>query len=322
MKTSTIIAIVVVLGLGGLIAWGLMGGKDPETTQVKSFVECEAAGYPVAESHPRQCRTPDGTLFVEEIENGDNGNGSEDKSDLIRVTEPVANTEIGSPLTIKGEARGYWFFEASFPVKLIDAEGNDVPLDPPYMMATEEWMTEEFVLFEDTFTFTPPATETGTLILQKDNPSGLPENDDELRIPVRFSEISAEMMEVKVFFSNPKLDPKAELDCAVMAESVRRVPKTTQTARAALEELLKGTTRAEREAGYVTAIPTGVKIQSLSITNGVAKVDFSKELEPGGGSCAVTAIRAQIEKTFRQFSTVKSVAISIDGKSGDDILQP
>jgi germination protein M len=85
---------------------------------------------------------------------------------------------------------------------------------------------------------------------------------------------------------------------------------------------LKGATRTEREAGYVTAIPSGVKINSLSIKNGVAKVDFNKELEPGGGSCAVAAIRAQIEATLRQFSTVKSVALSIDGKSGGEILQP
>ncbi|UCD03475.1 MAG: hypothetical protein JSV63_04185 [Candidatus Aenigmatarchaeota archaeon] len=35
---------------------------------VTSFEECAAAGNPVMESYPRQCRTPDGTLFVEEID--------------------------------------------------------------------------------------------------------------------------------------------------------------------------------------------------------------------------------------------------------------
>lgn len=34
---------------------------------VDSFDECEAAGYPVMESYPRQCRTDDGTAFTEEI---------------------------------------------------------------------------------------------------------------------------------------------------------------------------------------------------------------------------------------------------------------
>jgi len=32
-----------------------------------SFDECVAAGYPVMESYPRQCRGPDGTVYAEEI---------------------------------------------------------------------------------------------------------------------------------------------------------------------------------------------------------------------------------------------------------------
>lgn len=35
--------------------------------RVESFVECEAAGFPVMESFPRQCRAADGQLFVEEV---------------------------------------------------------------------------------------------------------------------------------------------------------------------------------------------------------------------------------------------------------------
>jgi len=34
---------------------------------VSSFEDCAAAGYPVMESYPRQCRTPDGRLFVEAV---------------------------------------------------------------------------------------------------------------------------------------------------------------------------------------------------------------------------------------------------------------
>ena len=35
---------------------------------VSTFEECAAAGNPVMESYPRQCRSEDGRLFVEEIE--------------------------------------------------------------------------------------------------------------------------------------------------------------------------------------------------------------------------------------------------------------
>ena len=38
--------------------------KDPP---VNSFDECSAAGYPIMESHPERCRTPDGRTFVRGI---------------------------------------------------------------------------------------------------------------------------------------------------------------------------------------------------------------------------------------------------------------
>ena len=37
------------------------------TAQVTSFAECVAAGYPVMESYPRQCRVPGGPTFVEQL---------------------------------------------------------------------------------------------------------------------------------------------------------------------------------------------------------------------------------------------------------------
>lgn len=49
------------------------------------------------------------------------GVGSElGKTDLIKINNPRQNQAIESPLLVKGEARGYWFFEASFPVKIFD----------------------------------------------------------------------------------------------------------------------------------------------------------------------------------------------------------
>ncbi len=41
---------------------------DDSGSEITSFEECAEAGYAVMESYPRQCRTPDGQLFVEEIE--------------------------------------------------------------------------------------------------------------------------------------------------------------------------------------------------------------------------------------------------------------
>jgi hypothetical protein len=51
-------------------------------------------------------------------------------------------------------------------------------------------MTEQLVPFKAELTFKAPVDENrrGSLILKKDNPSGLPENDDAIEIPVTFKE--------------------------------------------------------------------------------------------------------------------------------------
>ena len=69
-------------------------------------------------------------------------------------------------------------------MRLLDANGAELAVIPA--QAKDEWMTTDFVPFEVTLVFQPPSTDTGTLILEKDNPSGLPEHADEFRIPVRF----------------------------------------------------------------------------------------------------------------------------------------
>lgn len=102
----------------------------------------------------------------------------------VRVYSPVPNSAISSPLEIKGEAKGPWFFEASFPVRLLD--GNGKQISSAGAEAQGEWMVEGFVPFKVTLVFDKPTTTKGTLVFVKDNPSGLPENADEVEIPVNF----------------------------------------------------------------------------------------------------------------------------------------
>ncbi|MBI2482383.1 MAG: Gmad2 immunoglobulin-like domain-containing protein [Candidatus Vogelbacteria bacterium] len=104
----------------------------------------------------------------------------------IRVTTPRAGDSISSPLSITGEARGTWFFEASFPVVLTDWDG--LIIAQGVAQAQSEWMTEEFVPFQAALNFTKPnnGNPHGTLILQRDNPSGLSQNDAAVEIPILF----------------------------------------------------------------------------------------------------------------------------------------
>jgi hypothetical protein len=88
-------------------------------------------------------------------------------------------------LTITGQAQGSWFFEASFPVILKDASGKIVAQGAA--QTKSNWMTENFVPFTITLTFTNQTNKTtGTLTLKKDNPSGLPQNDASYNIPIVF----------------------------------------------------------------------------------------------------------------------------------------
>ena len=110
--------------------------------------------------------------------------GPEAKADLIVAESVAPGDTVASPLTVTGRARGYWYFEASFPAELLDANGAQLAIQPA--QAQGEWMTEDFVPFSVTLTYPTPATATGTLMLRKDNPSGEPQFDDWLAIPVVF----------------------------------------------------------------------------------------------------------------------------------------
>ncbi len=117
----------------------------------------------------------------------------------------------------------------------------------------------------------------------------------------------------------------------------QRVPKTPQIASAALRELARGPQEGNL-AGAVTAFPSTqeivafpgrqpdwgyvVQLIKLTITDGVATANFSKELRAyGGGSERVRLIRLQIEQTLRQFPSVREVVIQIEGQS-EGVLEP
>ena len=176
-KKILIIGAVLVVLIGG---WFLVG-QNQSNKIVSSYDECVAAGYPILETFPEQCKTPSGETFVRSVL-------GEDVSNLIVVDEPLESDLVDSPLVVRGEARGPWYFEASFPAELVDADG--IRLAQGVMQAGRDWMTPNFVPFSGTLTFKTPTTGTGTLILRNDNPSGLEENARELRIPVKFNEVA------------------------------------------------------------------------------------------------------------------------------------
>ncbi|MFA6526537.1 MAG: Gmad2 immunoglobulin-like domain-containing protein [Candidatus Buchananbacteria bacterium] len=170
------LAAIILVGSGITYVILFYSAKPPATAV--DFNDCVAQGNPIMESYPRRCRAGNMT-FTEDI-----GNELQ-KTDLIHLDSPRPGETITSPLTIIGQARGTWFFEASFPVILTDWDGKIIAQG--IAQAKGDWMTTDFVPFEAALTFSidPQAySNKGTLILKKDNPSGLPQNDDALEIPV------------------------------------------------------------------------------------------------------------------------------------------
>lgn len=103
---------------------------------------------------------------------------------LITVESPAQNSVISSPLEINGQARGQWYFEATFPIDLYD--GNNQKLAEGFATAQGDWMTTEYTPFTAQLNFETPTTPDGKLVFRRSNPSGLPENDDQLEIPIKF----------------------------------------------------------------------------------------------------------------------------------------
>lgn len=105
-------------------------------------------------------------------------------ADMIEVARPLPNMDVTSPLTIKGKARGSWYFEGRFTIKLYDAYGN--LLAETTAKAQDSWMTEQFVPFKTTISFDAPDDQRGRLVFLRANPSGKPENAQSYSIPVIF----------------------------------------------------------------------------------------------------------------------------------------
>ncbi len=103
-------------------------------------------------------------------------------ADLITVELPFPDAVVGKTFSVVGTARGAWFFEASFPIVVIDENKNEIASG--IAQAQGEWMTENFVPFTSEILIPESFIGPATLILKKDNPSGMPENDASISFPV------------------------------------------------------------------------------------------------------------------------------------------
>lgn len=242
-----------------------------------------------------------------------------EQDNLIRITSPVVGDTVTSPLVVTGSARGNWYFEASFPLQVLDANGREIGVG--YATAQGEWMTEEFVPFTGTIEFATSTTETGTVVFHKDNPSGMRQYDDKREVSVRFSEVGepTDTREIKLYFYNQNLDKDASGNVICSEQGLvavtRTIPFTNTPIQDAVKELLKGPTTAERATLAGTEFPLpGLRLSGASLASQVLTLTFSDpEGKSSGGSCRVNILASQIKATAMQFGGVSEIRFSPEG---------
>lgn len=115
---------------------------------------------------------------------------------------------------------------------------------------------------------------------------------------------------VKVTFFT--YDNQDNMDCGATRKMVQYAPKTTGVADASLKALFKNESL-DRDSLIDS-------YNSVSIKNGIATVDFDnsalKYLD--SAACMQASYKAPIEKTLKQFSNIKEVQYSIEGKIKND----
>jgi hypothetical protein len=176
-----LIYILIVIILIGIVFWlAFFRNQSTLVVNVASFEECVKAGYPVMESHPRQCRTPDGRTYAEELPTPPITYNNTSK-EFITVETPTPGAVTGKEFKIIGKARGF-MFEASFPIEVLDKNGNKIL--ETHAEAKSDWMVDTLVPFEADIKLPDSYIGAATLVLHKDNPSGLPEHDASISFPI------------------------------------------------------------------------------------------------------------------------------------------
>ena len=101
-----------------------------------------------------------------------------------------------------------------------------------------------------------------------------------------------------------------------LAPILYEIPRTQAVATAAMGFLLDGPSDMEdpTQPALFTTIPDGTRLLGITIDDGVATVDLSREFESGGGSASVFGRLAQVVYTLTQFPTVDAVTFTLDGE--------
>jgi len=107
---------------------------------------------------------------------------TEPLSTSVYISAPLSGATVGKTFTVSGTAPNGWYFEATFPIQVRDPNDNLIGSGQGH--AQSDWTVAGPVAFTASITLDGTYTGPADLILLRDNPSGLPENSDEVTMPI------------------------------------------------------------------------------------------------------------------------------------------
>jgi spore germination protein GerM len=115
--------------------------------------------------------------------------------------------------------------------------------------------------------------------------------------------------EVSLYFL--QFDEKSE---KINLKTVKRKLSDKQILSQTLNQLIKGPSPYEEGKGYITAVPSHLKVRSVTINGKVAEIDFNNAIEEGATGDILLKRIQQIVYTATQFEDVDSIIIKIEGQ--------
>jgi hypothetical protein len=177
---------------------------------------------------------------------------------------------------------------------------------------------------EDYLYYLPPSQSSGRIVLYAPRNADNPETT--MSIPIVFAQ--EDMVGIDVFFPNLNM-PSPTLGVEPVYPVRRAVRKSDDIAKAALEQLFRGPTAAEKAAGYFTYLvpecsaqdshypehPCSAKVASIEVTDGVAQVallygvDWSFIIWQLGGIVGLETALEQVRATLLSLPGIERVVI-------------
>ncbi len=110
---------------------------------------------------------------------------SPDGALAIATSSLKAGQLVQPPLRLEGTVTGGgWFFEATFPIRIVDADGT--VLGTTTARAEGDWVSTGTVPWSAMLDFGAAHSATGTVVFMSDNPSGDPAKAKVFSVPIRF----------------------------------------------------------------------------------------------------------------------------------------